>query len=65
MLFFLVDRKFYTKKSKTKLTSGPIKTKLKTYKMRISLQRFVKFGGNLKELRLHLSQTGEESKGVR
>lgn len=33
--------------------------------MRLSLLRNVKFGPQIKELRVHLCQTGEESKGAR
>uniref|UniRef100_A0A336MR36 NADH dehydrogenase [ubiquinone] 1 alpha subcomplex subunit 2 n=1 Tax=Culicoides sonorensis TaxID=179676 RepID=A0A336MR36_CULSO len=33
--------------------------------MRISVQRLAKFSSNLKELRIHLCQTGKESQGVR
>lgn len=33
--------------------------------MRLTLLRAVKFGPQVKELRIHLCQNGEESKGVR
>uniref|UniRef100_A0A182IXG9 NADH dehydrogenase [ubiquinone] 1 alpha subcomplex subunit 2 n=1 Tax=Anopheles atroparvus TaxID=41427 RepID=A0A182IXG9_ANOAO len=33
--------------------------------MRLSLLRFARLNPSVKELRLHLCQTGEESKGVR